>query len=131
MIRYTYLYVHNPKIDQRKETWKHTRCPDTYTNKAKLRVLDTETDSLEFENNSESVFSKCLLLDKIGLEDYENPSITLLDHSDKDQEIIAQVIVELFDKKSVKEVLDDDKDTSNQKSCVPKWAWEFGEVFSK
>ena len=77
------------------------------------------------------MFSKCLSLDEIGIEDHENPSITLLDRSDKDQKIIAQVIAELFDKKLVKEVLDNDEDTSNWKSCMPKWAWEFGEVFSK
>ena len=79
MIGYTYLYAHNSEIDWRKRTWEHTRYPDTCTNKAKLRVLDTETDSLEFEDNTESIFLKCLLLDEIELEDHKNPSITLLD----------------------------------------------------
>ena len=77
------------------------------------------------------MFSKYLLLDEIELEDHENPSITLLDRLDEDQNTIAQVITELFDKKSVEEVLDDDKDTLNWKSYVPEWAWKFREVFSK
>ena len=84
MIRYTYLYMHNSKIDWRKEIWEYTRCLDTYTNKAKLRVLDTETDSLEFKDNIESIFLKCLSLDEIELEDYKNLSIILLNRSDKD-----------------------------------------------
>ena len=60
-----------------------------------------------------SIFLKYLLLDEIGLKDYKNPSITLLDHLDEDQEIIAQVIAELFNKKSVKEILDDNEDILN------------------
>ena len=84
MIRYIYLYVYNSKIDWQKKIWEHIRCSDICTNKARIRVLDTETDSLEFENNSESMFLKCLSLDEIGLEDHENPSITLLNHSDED-----------------------------------------------
>ena len=89
MIRYMYLYTYNPEIDQRKRTQEHTRCPDICTNKAKLRILDTKTDSLKFKDNTESVFLKYLSLNEIELEDYENPSITLLNYSDKDQEIIA------------------------------------------
>ena len=113
MIRYTYLYVHNPEIDWRKGTWEHTRCLDTYTNRAGIKVLDTETDSPEFRNDMKSMFSKCLSLNEIELENHENSSITLFNHSDKDQEIIAQVIAELFDKKLVKEIVDDNKNISN------------------
>ena len=51
--------------------------------------MNTETDSSEFENNSESIFLRNLSLDKIELEDSDNPSISLLDHLDKDQETIA------------------------------------------
>ena len=93
--------------------------------------MNTETNSLEFKNNSESKFSRDLSLDEIKLEDHENPSIILLDHSDENQETIAQVIAELFDEKSVEEILDDNKDILNWKFCVPQWAWEFGKVFSK
>ena len=59
------------------------------------------------------MFLKCLSLDEIGLEDHENLSITLLDRLNKDQETIAQVIAELFNKKSVKEILDNNEDTLN------------------
>ena len=112
MIRYTYFYIYNPKIDWQKKTWKYIRCLDIYTNKIRIRVLDTETDSPEFETNLESVFSKCLLLDEIGIEDHKNPSITLFDHLDEDQKTIAQVITEIFNEKSVEKVLDDNEDIS-------------------
>ena len=59
------------------------------------------------------MFLKCLSLDEIGLEDHENPSITLLDCSDENQKTIAQVIAELFNEKSVEEILNDDEDTLN------------------
>ena len=84
IIRYIYLYVHNSEINWRKRIWEHTRCLDTCTNKTRFRVLDTKTNSLEFEDNMESVFSKCLSLDEIELEDYENPSITLLNCLNED-----------------------------------------------
>ena len=58
------------------------------------------------------MFSKCLLLNEIELENHENSSITLFNHSDKDQEIIAQVIAELFDEKSVKEVFNNNENIS-------------------
>ena len=77
------------------------------------------------------MFSKCLSLNEIGLENHKNPSITLLNHLDKNQKIIAQVIAELFDEKSVEEILDNDEDISNWKFCMPKWVWKFREVFLK
>ena len=79
----------------------------------------------------ESVFSKCLSLDKIELENHENPSITLLNHLDENQEIIAQVIAELFDKKSVEKIVDDNENISNWKFYMLQWVWKFGEVFLK
>ena len=113
IISYTYLYNYNSEINWWLEIWKHTRCLDTCTNKARIRVLDTKTDSLEFKDNTESVFSKCLSLDKIELEDHKNPSITLFDCLDEDQETIAQVIAELFNQKSVKKIFDNNEDTLN------------------
>ena len=113
IIRYIYFYAHNSKIDWWKKIWEHTRYLNIYTNKAKIKVLGTKIDSLEFKDNIESVFLKYLLLDKIELEDYENLSITLLNHSDEDQKTIAQVIAEIFDKKSVEKVFDDNENTLN------------------
>ena len=113
IIRYIYLYIYNSEIDWQKRTWEHTRCLDICTNKVRIRVLNTETDSSEFKNNSESIFLRDLLLDEIRLKDPNNLSISLFDHSDKDQETIAQVIAELFDEKSVEEVLNDNEDTLN------------------
>jgi len=69
MIRYLYLYKHNPNIDWQKGQWEFTRYPDTCTSKA-YKIWDVEAGANELHLKLD--ISRSSSLDNIGDEDPDN-----------------------------------------------------------
>ena len=126
IIGYSFLKRHNPEIDWASGEWRFTRCPDNCALRArKTKTTQEEADELEFEE----AISWDDLLDEIGQVDQENPYINWLSTDDQDELEIAEVIADHTAKWD--EGFEDTPETTDWKQHVPKYLWEYGDVFSK
>ena len=79
MIRYLYLYKHNPNIDWQKDQWEFTRYPDTCASKAcKIQYVKAEANELHLKLDVSGSPS----LDNIGDEDPKNHILSWADMTD-------------------------------------------------
>lgn len=71
-------------------------------------------------------------LDRIGSVDPDNPHIHWIDLDDPEDQEIAEIIAELSGKEDEGfEDGFDEQESVNWQPLVPKYLWEFGDVFSK
>ena len=131
IIGMTYLKKHNPAINWAAGEWKFNRCPESCSQRARKnhRVAREEVEEIELPNNGSPSYDDPL--DYIGEECHENPFINWIEH-DSNQPIIEDIISSL-NHKEIDDHFDDEevKDTSKWQSLVPKYLWDYGEVFSQ
>ena len=122
-----YLRHHNPEINWDKGELKFTRCPQNCTTGArKTKVSREEVDELGIQEPNEWDSS----LEDLGGEDPFNPYINWMDIESKEDRQIAYRIAAITEKDG-QDFDEDEEDTVDWKSKVPKHLWEYGEVFSK
>lgn len=140
ILGFTFLREHNPSIDWRNGDWLFDRCPETcqaQRERKKSTVSQEETEDLDVDIDQD------ILLDNIGEMDLIDHTLNWISVEDTENYQIAKAVIKhvkpyIFDNNPYKgrepnlgHMDDEDDDTINWKSHIPKGLWKFGEVFSK
>ena len=125
IIGMSYLRRHNPEIDWAKGEWRFTRCPENCDPRVRKNVSVAEEEAIPLPlQPSDRLVTP---LDEIGEECPSNPFVSWIPTQNPDDQSIAELYAEIFDK----DLEDLDEDTRHWHKLVPKHYHDFGEVFSK
>lgn len=131
IIGLAFLRRHNPEIDWATGEWRFTRCPESCAPRARKNntVSQEEVDELDLPQS----VSWDDPLDSIGEDDPDNQHINWICTDEPDDLELAQIIAEITGKadQGFEEDPDDDLDVINWKSKVPKYHWDYSDIFSQ